>query len=340
MHGMARDSGLTALLGRLGLVAAALALLAGPASAQAPADTDTFARERAERHGFDAGEVARLLADAERRQDILDAISRPAEAKPWYQYRPIFLTPSRIGGGVEFWNSHEALLERASERFGVDPEVIVAIMGVETRYGEITGGYRVLDALFTLGFHDPPRAGFFRKELEHLLLLAREEAVSPTKIKGSYAGAMGQGQFIPSSYRAYAVDFDGDGQRSLWETADAVGSVANYLSEHGWVKGERVAVRARAAPNAKPIPDAPLKPQYTVGELARRGFEPVESVDAGDPATLIALEQPDSTEYWLGFNNFYVISRYNRSALYSMAVHQLSRAILEAREYQAEQASP
>ena len=339
MRGMGRFKELTALLKALGL-AATVAMFAGPAAAQQPGGTESFAREMAERHGFDAGEVTRLLAGAERRQDILDAISRPAEAKPWYQYRPIFLTPSRIGGGVEFWNSHEDLLQKASERFGVDPEVIVAIMGVETRYGEITGGYRVLDALFTLGFHYPPRAGFFRKELEHLLLLAREEAVSPTEIKGSYAGAMGQGQFIPSSYRAYAVDFDGDGHRSLWETPDAIGSVANYLSEHGWVKGERVAVRAEAAPNAKPIPDASLKPEHTVGELARRGFEPVEAVDAGDPATLIALEQPDSTEYWLGFHNFYVISRYNRSALYSMAVHQLSRAILEAREYQAENGGP
>lgn len=319
---------------------ALLVVLAGNATARETPDIEAFAREMAQRHGFDAAQVESMLAGAERRQDIIDAISRPAESKPWYQYRPIFLTPTRIGGGVEFWNNHEALIEEASRRFGVDPEVIVAIVGVETRYGEITGGYRVLDALYTLAFHYPPRGDFFRGELEQLLLLSREESVSPTEIMGSYAGAMGHGQFIPSSYRAYAVDFDGDGARSLWETPDAVGSVANYLSEHGWKKGERVAVRATAAPNARPLPDASLKPEHTVGELARRGFEPEVAVDAGDPATLIALEQPDATEYWIGFHNFYVISRYNRSALYSMAVHQLSRAIVEAREYQAGQEAP
>lgn len=323
---------------RVAQAAFLIAICGGASAAEPSGSTDAFAREMAERHGFDLNEINRLLADAERRQDILDAIARPAEAKPWYQYRPIFLTPARIGGGVDFWNGHEALLDAAADRFGVDPAVIVAILGVETRYGEITGGYRVLDALSTLAFHYPPRADFFRRELEQFLLLGREEPLAVDGIKGSYAGAMGYGQFIPSSYRAYAVDFNDDGRRDLWQPADAIGSVANYFHEHGWRRGERVAVRAEPAPDARPIPDAPLKPEWTVSELARRGFDPEAEVDAGESATLIALEQPDSTEYWLGFHNFYVISRYNRSALYAMAVHQLSRAIREARDYQSRQA--
>lgn len=315
-----------------GILLAALAFT--QAWGQESDELAAFARDMAERHGFDPARISETLARAERRQEILDAISRPAEAKPWYQYRPIFLTSSRIGGGVEFWNRHEELISRASEEYGVDPAVIVAIIGVETRYGEITGSYRVLDALSTLAFHYPPRSSFFRRELEEFFLLGRDEPFSLTEVKGSYAGAMGFGQFIPSSYRAYAVDFDGDGGRDLWQPADAIGSVANYFHVHGWRQGEPVAVRAEAAPNARPIADAPIKPEWTLAELAKRGFQPAEPVDAGTEATLISLEQPDSQEFWLGFHNFYVISRYNRSTLYSMAVLQLSRAIEEARDYE------
>lgn len=320
------------LMGAAGTVLAILLITA--AWAQDADERQGFAEELAERHGFDPSRISETLAGAERRQDILDAISRPAEAKPWYEYRPIFLTPSRIEGGIEFWNRHEDLISRASEEYDVDPAVIVAIIGVETRYGEHTGSYRVLDALATLAFHYPPRSSFFRRELESLFLLGRDEPLSLTEIKGSYAGAMGLGQFIPSSYRAYAVDFDGDGGRDLWQPADAIGSVANYFRQHGWRQGEPVASRAEVAPNAKPIPDAPIKPEWTLSELEERGFRPSEPVDPGLEATLIALEQPNEKEFWLGFHNFYVISRYNRSALYSMAVLQLSRAIEEARDYQ------
>lgn len=322
------------------MIGAGLLLAASPVTPSVAQENDeyrAFVEDMAERHGFEPSRISEALAGAERRQDILEAISRPAEAKPWYEYRPIFLTPSRIGGGIEFWNRHEDLISRASEEFGVDPAVIVAIIGVETRYGEITGRYRVLDALATLAFHYPPRSSFFRRELEEFFLLGRDEPFQLTEIKGSYAGAMGYGQFIPSSYRAYAVDFDDDGARDLWQPADAIGSVANYFHQHGWRQGEPVAVRAEVAPNARPIPDAPLKPQWTLAELGQRGFRPSQSksVDAGLEATLIALEQPEEHEYWLGFHNFYVISRYNRSALYSMAVLQLSRAIEEARDYQS-----
>lgn len=320
------------LTGAAGILAALL--LGAPLAAQESGELEAFAGEMAERHGFDRSRIRETLAGAERRQDILDAISRPAEAKPWYEYRPIFLTASRIGGGVEFWNQHEELIASASREFRVDPAIIVAIIGVETRYGEITGRYRVLDALSTLAFHYPPRSSFFRRELEQFFLLAREEPFEVGEIKGSYAGAMGYGQFIPSSYRAYAVDFDGDGGRNLWQPADAIGSVANYFREHGWRQGEPIAVRAETAPNARPLPDAPLKPEWSLAELERRGFKPANPVDAGMEATLITLEQADSDEHWLGFHNFYVISRYNRSALYSMAVLQLSRAIREARDYE------
>lgn len=320
------------LKGAAGTVLALLLVTA--VSAQNADEREMFAEELAERHGFDASRISETLAGAERRQDILDAISRPAEAKPWYEYRPIFLTPSRIEGGIEFWNEHEDLISRASEKYDVDPAIIVAIIGVETRYGEHTGGYRVLDALATLAFHYPPRSSFFRRELEELFLLGRDEPLSLTDIKGSYAGAMGLGQFIPSSYREYAVDFDGNGGRDLWQPADAIGSVANYFRQHGWRQGQPVAIRAEVAPNARPMGDAPIKPKWTLSELEQRGFRPSESVDPGLEATLIALEQPNEDEFWLGFHNFYVISRYNRSALYSMAVLQLSRAIEEARDYQ------
>lgn len=322
-----------ALAGAAGILAALL--LATPAWPQEGGDPETFAAEMAERHGFDPSRIRETLAGAERRQDILDAISKPAEAKPWYEYRPIFLTPSRIGGGIEFWDEHEDLIARASREYRVDPAIIVAIIGVETRYGEITGRYRVLDALSTLAFHYPPRSSFFRRELEEFFLLGRDEPFEVSEVKGSYAGAMGYGQFIPSSYRAYAVDFNGDGGRDLWRPADAIGSVANYFREHGWRQGEPIAVRAETAPNARPVPDAPLKPEWTLAELERRGFKPATSVDAGLEATLITLEQPDGEEHWLGFHNFYVITRYNRSPLYAMAVLQLSRAIEEARDYQS-----
>lgn len=314
---------------------AAAISLTTPAWSQDTAELEAFAEQMAERHGFDPSRVTETLADAERRQDIIDAISRPAEAKPWYEYRPIFVTPSRIEGGIEFWNRHEDLIDRASREYRVDPAILVAIIGVETRYGEHSGGYRVLDALSTLAFHYPPRAPFFRKELEEFFLLTRDESLSLGDLKGSYAGAMGFGQFIPSSYRAYAVDFDDDGKRNLWQPADAIGSVANYFREHGWRQDEVVAVRAEAASDAEPMPDASLKPRWTLAELADKGYRPTEPVNEDLKATLITLEQPDRDEHWLGFHNFYVISRYNRSALYSMAVLQLSRAIEDARDYQS-----
>ena len=292
-----------------------------------------FIDEMVERHGMDRGELQALFAEAQLREDILNAISRPAEARPWHQYRPIFLTRSRIDGGVAYWNQHADILERAEKAFGVDAQVIVAIIGVETRYGGNTGSYRVLDALATLAFEYPPRARFFRSELEHFLLLTREEQVDRREARGSYAGAMGHGQFISSSYRHYAVDFDGDGRRDLWNShEDIIGSVANYLSVHGWQLGAPVAEQVNpASPPTEELTGAGIKPSLTVARLKAAGIPSQQAPGDNSLATLVRLEQEDGLEYWLGFNNFYVITRYNRSPLYAMAVYQLSEEIRKAR---------
>lgn len=296
-------------------------------------EAKAFIDEMVERHAMDRGELTELFAEAQVREDILRAISRPAEGKPWHEYRPIFLTRSRIDGGVAFWNEHADILARVEKAFGVDAQVIVAIIGVETRYGGNTGSYRVIDALSTLAFEYPPRAKFFRSELEHFLLLTKEERVDRREARGSYAGAMGHGQFISSSYRNYAVDFDGDGRRDLWDSReDIIASVANYLSVHGWKLGAPVVERVE--PKTRPaeaLTGAGIKPSLTLGQLKAAGIQSHQAADDDTLATLIALEQQDGPEYWLGFNNFYVITRYNRSPLYAMAVYQLSEEIREAR---------
>ena len=225
------------------------------AHANYPARDDVrgYINEIAKEHAFDAKELTRLLAQAERQQSILDAISRPAERTlKWHEYRDIFIKDQQVARGLEFWRDNTEDLLRAQAVYGVPPEYIVAIIGVETRWGRIMGKYRVLDALATLGFDYPPRSKFFRKELTQLLLLAREEGKDPASLLGSYAGAMGYGQFIPSSFRAYAVDFDDDGVRDIWtNTTDAIGSVANYFAKHGWRDGEQTVLRVSVKDPAK-----------------------------------------------------------------------------------------
>jgi membrane-bound lytic murein transglycosylase B len=292
-----------------------------------------FIADMTQRHQMPAAEVTALLAQAERQQSILDAIARPAEAKPWRDYRPIFLTAARIDGGVKFWADNAEILAAAEQEFGVDARVILAIIGVETRYGSNTGRYRVLDALATLAFDYPPRAAFFRGELENYLLLVREEQIDALTAQGSYAGAMGQGQFIPSSYRNYAVDFDGDGKRDLWDSPrDVLGSVANYFKVHGWQQGAPVVARARVDGEAyRALLEKGLKPHMQAGELARHGVRTDTPIDPETEVALIELDGADGLEQWVVFNNFYVITRYNRSPLYAMAVHQLSEEIAAAR---------
>jgi len=307
------------------LLAALLPL--GSASGQFPGQ-DLFVAELAQESGIDAGRIEATLGQAKRLQSIIDAISRPAEAKPWRDYRPIFMTQARIDGGLAFMREHAQVLEQVERDTGVPASLIAAIIGVETSYGRITGSYRVLDALVTLGFHYPPRADFFRGELKHLFRLVDEEQLDIQQIKGSYAGAMGWGQFIPSSYRAYAVDGDGDGRRDLWNSIpDIIASVANYFVEHGWAEGGLVALPARRQDDAQAFQRDGLQPSSSIAALRALGYAVDHDGDDATPATLLQLQGSAGDEYWLTFNNFYVISRYNRSPLYSMAVHQLAQEL-------------
>jgi membrane-bound lytic murein transglycosylase B len=293
------------------------------------ADVAGFIDDMVAKHGFSKGDLTELFAHVERKQAILDAIARPAEkTKAWHEYRDIFVTPDRIGQGLAFWNEHRATLERAHAEFGVEPAVVVAIIGVETRYGRNTGSYRVADALTTLAFDYPPRSPFFRNELAQFLLLAREEGVDPLSLTGSYAGAMGYGQFIPSSFRSYSVDFDGDGRRDIWKNpVDAIGSVANYFKRHGWRADGPVVVRAEPVDTrADAIANGALALDQTVGKIRSLGVSMPAYPDQ-EPALLLKLEGRAGPEYWVGLHNFYVITRYNRSAMYALAVHQLGESI-------------
>ena len=288
----------------------------------------------AELAGVDAKWSTDLVSAAERQQSILDAIARPAEkTKPWYKYRQIFLTPRRTREGVVFWDQHALVLDAVSAVTGVPPEVIVAIIGVETFYGRITGNYRVIDALATLAFDYPRRSVFFTKELEAFLLLAWESGKDPLMLKGSYAGAMGYGQFMPSSYRAYATRFEGEGAPDIWDNpADAISSVGNYLLEHGWHADEDVVVSATVNDPEPGLFEGGLKPTHSVAQLVARGVMPSQPINSDAMATPIGLEAQDGMAYWLGLENFYVITRYNHSAMYAMAVWDLSQSIAKARK--------
>ncbi|MDH5518457.1 MAG: lytic murein transglycosylase B [Gammaproteobacteria bacterium] len=287
-----------------------------------------FIDEMVKKYDFDKDELVNWFSASQKRQSIIDAMMRPAEAKPWKQYRPIFLTDKRITKGVAFWQKNRDLLAKAEAQFGVPAEIIVAIIGVETYYGRQIGRYPVIDALATLGFDYPPRASFFKKELEQFLLLARDEKLAMNQTLGSYAGAMGMGQFIPSSYRRYAVDFDNDGQRNLWTTSDAIGSVANYFKRHGWREGEQVIVRADANGRKHQAEGRMMKPHRSVESFRDQGLSFEKNITTkNDQAVLVKLNGKEGSEYWIGLHNFYVISRYNHSPKYSMAVFQLSQEI-------------
>lgn len=293
-----------------------------------------FVAEVAKEHNFDEAEVTQWFAGATKKQSILDAISRPAEKRlTWAQYRKIFVTSSRIKKGVSFWEKNKETLAKVEQEFGVPAEIIVAIIGVETRYGQNKGSYRVIDALSTLAFDYPPRSKFFRKELKEFLLLSREQKQNPLELVGSYAGAMGYGQFIPSSYRAYAIDYDKDGFADIWNnTDDAIGSVANYFKRHGWKPNQDVAVRSKVAKNKdESLINKSLKPSLTLDALGKKGFTPVKSVNNKGNVTAMRLKGEWGDEFWLGLHNFYVITRYNHSRLYAMAVWQLSQEIEQSK---------
>ncbi len=300
-------------------------------------DVKQFIDEMYTEYGYDKDIINGWMKSVKQQKTALEAIARPAEGVlTWKKYRKIFLTDKRISKGVKFWEKNAETLTRAEKKYGVSAEFIVAIIGVETYYGKRAGNYPVLDALTTLGFDYPPRAKFFRKQLKHYMLMVREEKLDAQKLTGSYAGAMGMPQFIPSSFRSYAVDFDKDGVRDFWNgSADSIGSVANYFSKHGWKVGEPVISRASVDKSAIKMASKKMKPHTSVGEYRHSGVKPERHFKDAEQATLLILEGEKGEEYWLGLNNFYVITRYNHSPLYAMAVYQLSQEI--SQQYHSEQ---
>jgi membrane-bound lytic murein transglycosylase B len=335
----ATSIGLFAICSLLGLQAAAQDYPVDDAAVAAA--REALVERMVMRHGFERDRIAAILDSAVIDQSVLRAISRPAErVVPWYEYRGIFLNDARIGAGVRFWQDNADLVERTAAERGVDPEMILAIVGIESLFGERMGRYRVLDSLSTLAFAYPPRASFFASELEAFLVMSSEEGPDFLGALGSYAGAMGAGQFIPTSYSAYAVDGDGDGHRDLWRNwSDILASVANYFAEHGWEQGGPVAVPAVRAPDfTGPEPDNSLELATTVGELHAAGYRFESPLPDDAPAMVKAFEaDAGATEYWVGFHNFRVITRYNRSVKYALAAHELSLAIRAAHEAQRNQ---
>ena len=287
-----------------------------------------FIGDMSRKHKFSTAFLEQTFSSVRRNGEVLKKAGAPAEGKAWRAYRPIFLTEDRIRGGVDFWNRHRSALEAASRKYGVPPEYITAIIGVETAYGRNMGKYNVLQSLTTLSFDFPKRGDFYRRELEQFLLLTREQKIKPNSLKGSYAGAMGMSQFISSSYRSYAVDFNHDRKKDLWRPDDAIGSVANYFAKHGWERGGDVAVPARVSGNAyySMADTTAKKPRYSLAQLSRAGVQPSGRFWS-KKASLIKLVGTRETEYWIGGENFYVITRYNHSPKYAMAVHQLAQEI-------------
>ncbi len=300
--------------------------LAGPLD---KTEVERFVDDMVATHQFDRTALLEIFSHTVKSERVLNAISKPAEALPWHKYRSIFIQPQRIEKGVNFWKTHQALLNRAASEYGVPPEIIVAIIGVETQFGDNTGSDRVMDALSTLAFHYPKRAEFFRKELEHFLLLSRDQDVDPLSLKGSYAGAMGLPQFMPSSYRSYAVDFDGDGHINIWsDPADAIGSVANYFREHGWKPGGMIAIPASTRGDKYLVAlNKDLKPAIPADQLYTYDIDLSEEIPPQEHVKVLSLQAETGEEIWLCLNNFYVITRYNHSGLYAMAVFQLAQEI-------------
>lgn len=300
-------------------------------------------KELSEKHAFKEQVLIDIFTQAEHKQSIIDAMTRPAEkTKTWGEYRDIFISTSGIKNGVKFWEKHRTAIQKASEQYGIPPEIIVAIIGVETRYGQNRGSYRVIDALSTLAFNYPPRSRFFYKELKEYLILSQEAGLDVLTTKGSYAGAMGYPQFIPSSYRNYAIDFDNNGSIDLVNSPeDAIGSVANYFDVHGWVTDEEVLLKAtpQRQDTQKNTPPAPLNldkiannslsPNITIADIESHGLKVLhpEHIDTAEKGVLMELQGKQGIEHWVGLHNFYVITRYNHSRLYAMAVYQLSQAI-------------
>lgn len=295
-------------------------------------EVEAFINDLVKNERFSRKELEGLLGKAQKSERVLELISRPAEKRlEWKDYRKIFMTPERIDQGVDFWLAHAETLTKAEKEYGVPASVIVAIIGVETYYGRLTGGFKVLDALSTLSFDYPPRSKFFTGQLKEFLILVREQGLDPLELTGSYAGAMGIPQFMPSSYRAYAVDFTGDGQSNIWQQEeDAIGSVANYLRKNGWKAGKPVASRAKVHGLPKQYEQAlskSVRPEKTLRQLEKAGWHPVNVLPSATKASALKFEGQNGAEYWLGMENFRVITTYNRSRLYALAVHQLAKEV-------------
>lgn len=301
------------------------------------ADTARFVDKMVREHGFEREQLHDVLAQTKKLDFVIRLMDKqaPTSGRPsgpngaWNRYRSQFITPDNVQNGVNFWNQHEEALQRAYEIYGVPPEIIVGIIGVETRWGRVMGKTRIIDALATLSFAYPRRAEYFSGELETFLLMARAEGNDPLSLRGSYAGAMGYGQFMPSSFKSYAVDFNGNGHINLWDPVDAIGSVANYFKSHGWTKGAAVAVPANGqAANL----DNGFKTKYPLSTLSAAGLSPTAPLGDYQEASLLRLDIGTGYQYWYGLPNFYTITRYNHSTHYAMAVWQLGEAVGRARK--------
>ncbi|NOR79867.1 MAG: lytic murein transglycosylase B [Methyloprofundus sp.] len=293
------------------------------------AAVNKFINKMVKQHQFDRAELESLFKSVEIKEKIIETMQRPAEGMPWYKYRKIFIQDKRIQDGVKFWQDNQQSLTAMQQKYGLPEEIMVAIIGVETFYGTRTGGHRVIDALATLGFAYPKRSKFFLSELENFLLLCREENMNPLEPVGSYAGAMGMPQFMPSSYRHFAADFEGDAKRDIWNNpADAIASVANYFAKHHWQSGKGIAfpVTATGKQYKKALTKG-LKPDMSVAQLKQYKVQLPAQIATAEQLKLLSFEQKTGNDLWVGLDNFYVITRYNHSPLYAMAVFQLSQAI-------------
>jgi membrane-bound lytic murein transglycosylase B len=313
---------------------AGLAQAATAESAPLKPAVQKFIADMARMHGFDTRSLQVLFAKARTDPRVIRAVSAPATSRPWYLFKPLCVDDEQIVNGVDFWQRNATVLDRARRDFGVAQEIVVAVIGIENRYGQLEDHFRVLDSLYTLAFEQQLRAGYFKSELEQFLLLAREQAWEADTVQGSFTGALGWPQFMPSSYRRYALDYSGNGKIDLWaDTADVVGSVASYLRQAGWKEGNPVVARARVtAVEPKPLLDLGLKPKLTLGEWHQRGVDSVDRIPEVLPASLFALDMIDGPQYWLGFANFYALLQYNYSRNYGMAVYQLAQDIVRERE--------
>jgi membrane-bound lytic murein transglycosylase B len=322
----------------------AVALLPAVAGAQngfeEMAEIQPFIAQMVEEHQYDRAQLERLFRQARLQQGVLQAMARPSTARPWHEFRAATITAARLREGVDYWRRHAPALGRAADTYGVPEEIIVATIGIETVYGRAPGRGRVFDALATLAFAYPPRAALFRNELVELLLLSREMRTDPLHYRGSFAGALGVPQFLPSSYRRHAVDFDGNGRRDLWTHTDAIGSIANYYRAYGWASGHPVMVALERTGDAPPeafrqLVERGIQPHSRVAVFREAGASLAGAADDKALACAFAAETGNGTAYWLGFNNFYVITRYNRSVNYALAVYEMAGELRRLRDAQS-----